>query len=162
MGAFPRRHGVRHGLEAALFPGLHHPEAGLLRQHLVRGLRGSHRHRRPAATHDHGHLLQGTLCKNGTNNLFERDFVLETGDVALRHGKYDRQDFERSSAPRAANPSRAPRPSSLPTTTSSRISTRRRSTGTRSSRTSSSSASTLPRARTSSRYSTPSTRSGYA
>ena len=27
------------------------------------------------------------LCaKNGTNNLFERDFVLETGDVALRHG----------------------------------------------------------------------------
>ena len=63
MGAFPRRHGVRHGLEAALFPGLHHPEAGLLRQHLVRGLRGSHRHRRPAATHDHGHLLQGTLCK---------------------------------------------------------------------------------------------------
>lgn len=47
----------------SLFPGLHHPEAGLLRQHLVRGLRGSHRHRRPAATHDHGHLLQGTLCK---------------------------------------------------------------------------------------------------
>ena len=36
------------------------------------------------------------LCaKNGTNNLFERDFVLETGDVALRHGKYDRQDFEK-------------------------------------------------------------------
>lgn len=36
------------------------------------------------------------LCaKNGTNNLFERDFVLETGEVALRHGKYDRQDFER-------------------------------------------------------------------
>ena len=35
------------------------------------------------------------LCaKNGTNNLFERDFVLETGEVALRHGKYDRQDFE--------------------------------------------------------------------
>lgn len=77
------------------FLGLHHPEAGLLRQHRVRGLRGSHRHRRPAATHDHGHLLQGTLCKNGTNNLFERDFVLETGDVALRHGKYDRQDFEK-------------------------------------------------------------------
>lgn len=102
------------------------------------------------------------LCaKNGTNNLFERDFVLETGDVALRHGKYDRQDFEKVvSATGCLNPSRAPRPSSLPTTTSSRISTRRRSTGTRSSRTSSSSASTLPRARTSSRYSTPSTRSG--
>lgn len=103
------------------------------------------------------------LCaKNGTNNLFERDFVLETGDVALRHGKYDRQDFEKVVSARAANPSRAPRPSSLPTTTSSRISTRRRSTGTRSSRTSSSSASILPRARTSSRYSTPSTRSGCA
>lgn len=27
--------------------------------------------------------------------LFKRDFVLETGEVALRHGKYDRQDFER-------------------------------------------------------------------
>ena len=26
---------------------------------------------------------------------FERDFVLETGQIALRHGKYDRQDFER-------------------------------------------------------------------
>lgn len=36
------------------------------------------------------------LCaKNGTNNLFERDFVLETGEVALRHGKYDQQDFEK-------------------------------------------------------------------
>lgn len=103
------------------------------------------------------------LCaKNGTNNLFERDFVLETGNVALRHGKYDRQDFEKVVSATAANPSRAPRPSSLPTTTSSRISTRRRSTGTRSSRTSSSSASILPRARTSSRYSTPSTRSGCA
>lgn len=103
------------------------------------------------------------LCaKNGTNNLFERDFVLETGDVALRHGKYDRQDFEKVVSATGWNPSRAPRPSSLPTTTSSRISTRRRSTGTRSSRTSSSSASILPRARTSSRYSTPSTRSGCA
>lgn len=29
------------------------------------------------------------------DRLFERDFVLETGEVALRHGKYDRQDFER-------------------------------------------------------------------
>ena len=103
------------------------------------------------------------LCaKNGTNNLFERDFVLETGDVALRHGKYDRQDFEKVVSATGCEPLEAPRPSSLPTTTSSRISTRRRSTGTRSSRTSSSSASTLPRARTSSRYSTPSTRSGCA
>ena len=36
------------------------------------------------------------LCaKIGADRLFERDFVLETGEVALRHGKYDRQDFER-------------------------------------------------------------------
>lgn len=83
------------------------------------------------------------LCaKIDANRLFERDFVLETGEVALRHGKYDRQDFERSSMQRAASPSRVPRPSSAPTTTSSRTSTRKRSTGTRSSRTFSSSAST--------------------
>ena len=103
------------------------------------------------------------LCaKNGTNNLFERDFVLETGVSPCGTASTTGRISKRSSAPRAANPSRAPRPSSLPTTTSSRISTRRRSTGTRSSRTSSSSASILPRARTSSRYSTPSTRSGCA
>ena len=36
------------------------------------------------------------LCaKIDAGRLFERDFVLETGEVALRHGKYDRQDFER-------------------------------------------------------------------
>ncbi|CBL05216.1 DUF262 domain-containing protein [Gordonibacter pamelaeae] len=36
------------------------------------------------------------LCaKIDANRLFERDFVLETGEVALRHGKYDRQDFEK-------------------------------------------------------------------
>ena len=36
------------------------------------------------------------LCAIIDNDrLFERDFVLETGEVALRHGKYDRQDFER-------------------------------------------------------------------
>ena len=36
------------------------------------------------------------LCaKNGTNNLFERDFVLETGQVALKHGKFDHEDFEK-------------------------------------------------------------------
>ncbi len=41
-------------------------------------------------------LFFKALCaKYGTNNLFERDFILETGDVALRHGKYDRQDFEK-------------------------------------------------------------------
>lgn len=103
------------------------------------------------------------LCaKNGTNNLFERDFVLETGDVALRHGKYDRQDFEKVVSATGCEPLEGSSAIVLATTTSSRISTRRRSTGTRSSRTSSSSASILPRARTSSRYSTPSTRSGCA
>ena len=36
------------------------------------------------------------LCaKIDAGRLFERDFVLETGEVALRHGKYDRQDFEK-------------------------------------------------------------------
>ena len=36
------------------------------------------------------------LCaKIDANRLFKRDFVLETGEVALRHGKYDRQDFEK-------------------------------------------------------------------
>lgn len=36
------------------------------------------------------------LCaKIDADRLFERDFVLETGEVALRHGKYDRQDFEK-------------------------------------------------------------------
>ena len=36
------------------------------------------------------------LCARiDADRLFERDFVLETGDVALRHGKYDRQDFEK-------------------------------------------------------------------
>lgn len=36
------------------------------------------------------------LCSRiDADRLFERDFVLETGEVALRHGKYDRQDFEK-------------------------------------------------------------------
>ena len=36
------------------------------------------------------------LCARiDANKLFERDFVLETGDVALRHGKYDQRDFEK-------------------------------------------------------------------
>ena len=36
------------------------------------------------------------LCARiDADRLFERDFVLETGEVALRHGKYDRQDFEK-------------------------------------------------------------------
>ncbi|RGJ85183.1 DUF262 domain-containing protein [Collinsella sp. TM04-9] len=36
------------------------------------------------------------LCaKIDADRLFERDFVLETGKVALRHGKYDREDFEK-------------------------------------------------------------------
>ena len=36
------------------------------------------------------------LCARiDADRLFERDFVLETGEVALRHGKYDREDFEK-------------------------------------------------------------------
>ena len=36
------------------------------------------------------------LCARiDADRLFERDFVLETGEVALRHGKYDRQYFEK-------------------------------------------------------------------
>lgn len=36
------------------------------------------------------------LCARiDADRLFERDFVLETGEVALRHGKYDRRDFEK-------------------------------------------------------------------
>ena len=36
------------------------------------------------------------LCvRIDANKLFERDFVLETGEVALRHGKYDQRDFEK-------------------------------------------------------------------
>lgn len=36
------------------------------------------------------------LCvRIDADRLFERDFVLETGEVALRHGKYDREDFEK-------------------------------------------------------------------
>lgn len=36
------------------------------------------------------------LCaKIDAGRLFERDFILETGEVALRHGKYDWQDFEK-------------------------------------------------------------------
>lgn len=101
------------------------------------------------------------LCaKIGAGKLFERDFILETGTVALSHGRYDRDDFKKVVDARGSEPMTARQPSSVPTTTSSRTSTRKRSTGTRSSRTFSSSASTLPRARTSSRYSTPSTRSG--
>ena len=36
------------------------------------------------------------LCaKIGAGKLFERDFILETGDVALSHGRYDRDDFKK-------------------------------------------------------------------
>ena len=64
MGALPRRHGVRHGFKATLFPGFHHPEAGFLRQYMVRGFRGSYSHRRTAAPYYHGSLPKGTLCEN--------------------------------------------------------------------------------------------------
>ena len=103
------------------------------------------------------------LCaKIGAGKLFERDFILETGDVALSTVDTIETISRRSLMPRAASRLTARRPSLAPTTTSSKTSTRRRSTGTRSSRTSSSSASTSPKAKTSSRYSTPSTRSGCA
>lgn len=36
------------------------------------------------------------LCaKIGAGKLFERDSILETGDVALSHGRYDRDDFKK-------------------------------------------------------------------
>ena len=36
------------------------------------------------------------LCaKIGAGKLFERDFILETGAVALSHGRYDRDDFKK-------------------------------------------------------------------
>ena len=36
------------------------------------------------------------LClKNGTNGLFERDFILETGDIALEHGRNDIEAFSK-------------------------------------------------------------------
>ena len=40
-------------------------------------------------------FLKALCAKIDAGRLFERDFVLETGDVTLRHGKYDREDFEK-------------------------------------------------------------------
>lgn len=41
-------------------------------------------------------IFSKALCaKIDADRLFERDFVLETGKDALRHGKYDREDFEK-------------------------------------------------------------------
>ena len=39
--------------------------------------------------------FKAPFAKIDANRLFERDFILETGEVAFRHGKYDRQDFEK-------------------------------------------------------------------
>lgn len=45
------------------------------------------------------------LCaKIGAGKLFERDFILETGDVALRHGRYDRGDFKKVVDARGSEP----------------------------------------------------------
>lgn len=45
------------------------------------------------------------LCaKIGAGKLFERDFILETGDVALSHGRYDRGDFKKVVDARGSEP----------------------------------------------------------
>lgn len=45
------------------------------------------------------------LCaKIGADKLFERDFILETGDVALSHGRYDRDDFKKVVNARSSEP----------------------------------------------------------
>ena len=45
------------------------------------------------------------LCaKIGASKLFERDFILETGAVALSHGRYDRDDFKKVVDARGSKP----------------------------------------------------------
>ena len=45
------------------------------------------------------------LCARiGAGKLFERDFILETGDVALSHGRYDRDDFKKVVDARGSEP----------------------------------------------------------
>lgn len=45
------------------------------------------------------------LCaKIGASKLFERDFILETGAVALNHGRYDRDDFKKVVDARGSEP----------------------------------------------------------
>lgn len=50
-------------------------------------------------------LFFKALCmKLGAQNLFERDFVLETGDIALRHGRYDQEAFNAVTGSKVASP----------------------------------------------------------
>lgn len=50
-------------------------------------------------------LFFKALCmKLGAQNLFERDFVLETGDIALRHGRYDQEAFNAMTSSKVASP----------------------------------------------------------
>ncbi|RHH73534.1 DUF262 domain-containing protein [Collinsella sp. AM17-1] len=50
-------------------------------------------------------LFFKALCmKLGAQNLFERDFVLETGDIALRHGRYDQEAFNAVTSSKVASP----------------------------------------------------------
>ena len=50
-------------------------------------------------------LFFKALCmKLGAQNLFERDFVLETGDIALRHGRYDQEAFNAVTSFKVASP----------------------------------------------------------
>lgn len=50
-------------------------------------------------------LFFKALCmKLGAENLFERDFILETGDIALRHGRYDQEAFNTVTGSKDAGP----------------------------------------------------------
>ena len=50
-------------------------------------------------------LFFKAMCmKTGKNDLFQRDFVLETGDVAILHGKHDHAAFEKVAAQTDAEP----------------------------------------------------------
>lgn len=45
------------------------------------------------------------LCaKIGAGKLFERDFILETGDIALSHGRCDKDDFKKVVDARGSEP----------------------------------------------------------
>ncbi|MBF0966087.1 DUF262 domain-containing HNH endonuclease family protein [Corynebacterium argentoratense] len=49
-------------------------------------------------------FFKAMCARMGRNDLFERDFVLETGDVALLHGKHDHAAFEKVAAQKDAEP----------------------------------------------------------
>ena len=116
--ALSQRRIVRHGFETTLISGLHDHEAYLLRQHLVRGVRNSYRHRRPAAPHHHGHLFQGALHGKTTQEdcsseiSFWRPAKSPQGPASTTD-----KIVKRSSVPRTASSLKACRPSSSPTIT---------------------------------------------